>query len=37
VQPHFFTFGGAVATARWIRSVSEGAFEVRRGSLALKS
>lgn len=36
VQPHFFTFGGAVATARWIRSMHEGAFEIRPdGSLVL--
>ncbi len=38
VQPHFFTFGGAVATAKWIRTVSEGAFNVRHdGSIVLKS
>lgn len=38
VQPHFFTFGGAVATAKWIRSVSEGAFNVRPdGSIVFKS
>jgi len=28
-QPHFFTFGGALATAQWIRAVSNGAFELR--------
>jgi methylenetetrahydrofolate reductase (NADPH) len=28
VQPHVFAFGGAVATAKWIRSVSQGGFEV---------
>jgi methylenetetrahydrofolate reductase (NADPH) len=28
VQPHFFAFGGVSATARWIRAVIEGRFEV---------
>ncbi len=28
-QPHFFTFGGALATAQWIRAVSIGAFQLR--------
>ncbi len=38
VQPHFFTFGGAVATAKWIRCVVEGAFSVLPdGRIALKS
>jgi methylenetetrahydrofolate reductase (NADPH) len=38
VQPHFFTFGGAVATAKWIRSVTEGAFNVRPdGSIAFQN
>ena len=37
-QPHFFTFGGAVATAKWIRSVSEGAFHIRPdGSISFES
>jgi methylenetetrahydrofolate reductase (NADPH) len=36
VQAHFFALGGALATARWIRAISDGAFEVRlNGSLAL--
>lgn len=26
VQPHFFPFGGSVATAKWIRAVSDGRF-----------
>lgn len=26
--PHFFAFGGAVETARWLRAVIEGAFEL---------
>ena len=28
-QPHFFTFGGALATADWLRSVTAGRFDVR--------
>jgi methylenetetrahydrofolate reductase (NADPH) len=28
VQPHFFPFGGSVETARWIRAISDGRFEV---------
>ena len=28
VQPHFYAFGGVAATARWIRAVIEGRFEV---------
>ena len=27
-QPHFFTFGGALATADWLRSVTAGRFDV---------
>jgi methylenetetrahydrofolate reductase (NADPH) len=27
-QPHFFAFGGAVATAQWLRLVREGRFEL---------
>jgi methylenetetrahydrofolate reductase (NADPH) len=29
VQPHFYSFGGAVATARWLRAVVDGAFELQ--------
>jgi len=29
VKPHVFTFGGAMATARWIRAVVDGSFELR--------
>lgn len=29
VQPHFYSFGGAVATARWLRAVVDGSFEVQ--------
>lgn len=28
VKPHFFCFGGSLETARWLRSVTEGAFEL---------
>lgn len=28
VQPHFYSFGGALATADWLRSVMEGKFEM---------
>jgi methylenetetrahydrofolate reductase (NADPH) len=28
VQPHFYAFGGVAATARWIRAVIDGKFEV---------
>jgi methylenetetrahydrofolate reductase (NADPH) len=28
VAPHFFSFGGALDTARWIKQVSAGAFEI---------
>jgi methylenetetrahydrofolate reductase (NADPH) len=38
VQPHFFTFGGAVSTAKWIREVSTGAFDVRpNGRIVIRS
>jgi methylenetetrahydrofolate reductase (NADPH) len=28
VQPHFYSFGGAMATARWLRAVRDGRFDV---------
>jgi methylenetetrahydrofolate reductase (NADPH) len=28
VAPHFFSFGGALSTARWIKQVAAGAFEI---------
>jgi len=28
LQPHFYSFGGALATARWLRTVLDGNFEV---------
>ena len=35
-QPHIFAFGGAVATANWMRAVIEGDFDVRAdGSISL--
>lgn len=29
IAPHFYSFGGAVATARWLRAVIEGNFQTR--------
>ena len=29
VQPHFYAFGGVSATARWIRAVIDGNFEIK--------
>jgi methylenetetrahydrofolate reductase (NADPH) len=29
VHPHFYSFGGAVATARWLRAVVDGSFELQ--------
>jgi methylenetetrahydrofolate reductase (NADPH) len=29
VQPHFYAFGGVAATARWMRAVIDGNFEVK--------
>ena len=26
--PHFFAFGGVLETARWLRAVTEGSFEL---------
>ena len=31
VAPHFFAFGGALETARWMRDVSAGAFDIDTG------
>jgi methylenetetrahydrofolate reductase (NADPH) len=28
VQPHFYAFGGTMATARWLRAVADGSFTV---------
>lgn len=30
VKPHFYCFGGSLETARWMRSVSDGAFVLNR-------
>jgi methylenetetrahydrofolate reductase (NADPH) len=32
VQPHFYAFGGVSATARWIRAVMDGKFELKPDS-----
>jgi hypothetical protein len=29
VQPHFYAFGGVSATARWIRAVIDGNFDIK--------
>jgi hypothetical protein len=29
VQPHLYAFGGAMATARWLRAVVDGTFELQ--------
>jgi methylenetetrahydrofolate reductase (NADPH) len=29
VQPHIYSFGGAIATARWLRAVADGSFTVQ--------
>jgi methylenetetrahydrofolate reductase (NADPH) len=37
VKPHIFTFGGALASAKWIRAVGEGAFDLLKdGSIETK-
>ncbi len=38
IGPHFFAFGGAVETARWMRSVAAGAFDIdpKSGQLRLR-
>ena len=38
VGPHFFAFGGALETARWMRSVAAGAFDIdpKGGRLRLR-
>jgi methylenetetrahydrofolate reductase (NADPH) len=32
VQPHFYAFGGVAATARWIRAVMDGRFQLKPDS-----
>ncbi len=29
VQPHFYAFGGTMATAKWLRAVADGSFTVQ--------
>jgi methylenetetrahydrofolate reductase (NADPH) len=29
VQPHFYAFGGTIATAKWLRAVADGSFTVQ--------
>ena len=36
VAPHFFAFGGAIETARWMREVAAGAFDVDVGAGKLR-
>jgi len=36
VAPHFFAFGGSVETARWMRKIAGGEFEVDRGAVRLR-
>jgi methylenetetrahydrofolate reductase (NADPH) len=36
VAPHFFAFGGALETARWMRIVSAGAFDIDLGAARLR-
>ena len=35
VKPHFFSLGGALETARWLRALRTGAFEVDAGGTGL--
>jgi hypothetical protein len=32
VRPHFYAFGGVVATATWLRAVMDGSFELQADS-----
>jgi|SRR5450432_172485 len=36
VAPHFFAFGGALETARWMRKVAAGAFDIDEKAARLK-
>jgi len=36
VAPHFFAFGGSVETARWIRKIAAGEFDVDPGAARLR-
>lgn len=37
VQPHVFAFGGSVATARWLRALLDGSYELRDGKLTVRA
>jgi methylenetetrahydrofolate reductase (NADH) len=36
VRPHFFSFGGALATAAWLRAIIDGEFELRPDGKGLR-
>jgi methylenetetrahydrofolate reductase (NADPH) len=36
IAPHFFAFGGALRTARWMRKVAAGAFDIDEKSVRFK-
>jgi methylenetetrahydrofolate reductase (NADPH) len=36
VAPHFFAFGGSVETARWMRAVAAGEFDIDTGAARLR-
>jgi hypothetical protein len=37
VAPHFFAFGGALETARWIQKIAAGAFEIDTRAAQLRT
>jgi methylenetetrahydrofolate reductase (NADPH) len=37
VAPHFFAFGGALETARWMQKVAAGAFDIDTGTGQLRT
>ena len=36
-QPHVFAFGGSIATARWLRAIIDGSYELRDGKLSVRA
>jgi hypothetical protein len=36
VAPHFFAFGGALETARWMQKIAAGAFEIEAGQFKIQ-
>ena len=36
VAPHFFAFGGALETARWMRMVAAGEFDIDLAAMRLR-